>query len=102
MPTTTRTDGSADWNPRYANWARVNGREPAEQLEADRVRWPGGSMCGFTLWNDARHAEFARIRPDAYMTGGSGRPAIVDHASYDAWLDAAPVGHGLEPAAIAA
>lgn len=74
-------------NPRWVNYARVHGRGPDEQLAHDRKAWPGGSMCGFILWNRARLAEFGKASPEAFVVGGH----LVDHAAYDAWLDALPV-----------
>lgn len=70
------------FNPRFANYARAHGRTAAEQLEHDRAAWPGGSMCGFVLWNNAKIAEATTVIPNAFVVGG----ALVDHAAYDAWL----------------
>lgn len=81
-----------DQNPRYNNYARVNGRTPDEQHEYDRTRWPGGIMCGFVLWNRARLVEASFAIPHAFYLGN-----LTDHAAYDAFLDALSVGHGVEP-----
>lgn len=82
---------SLGWNPRFANYARVHGRDPEAQLAHDKARWPGGCMVGFIIWNRARLVEYSRINPAAYTCGH-----ITDHAAYDAWLDGVPVGHGVE------
>lgn len=77
------------YNPRYANYARYHGRKPEEQLDQDRIDWPGGSMCGFTLWNRERIRDFQRAHPEAFMAAmrGSGANAsLVDQDAYDAWL----------------
>ena len=76
-------------NPRWVNYARVHGRTSDEQLAHDRVRWPGGSMCGFILWNNARLREFAQTASNAgFFLHGH---LIEDgHVAYDAWLDSLP------------
>lgn len=71
------------WNPRFANYARVHGNSPVEQLAEDRNRWPGGSMTGFVLWNRERLVEASRAIPEAFCLG-----RLVDHETYDAWLTA--------------
>ncbi|CCG43239.1 hypothetical protein [Magnetospirillum molischianum] len=71
------------YNPRYANYARAHGRTPEEQVAQDHLDWPGGSMCGFMLWNREKVGEFGKVNPDAFMAGG-----LWDHAAYDAWLTA--------------
>lgn len=38
------------WNPRYLIWATLHGNTPEQQLEQDKKDWPGGCMCGFSLW----------------------------------------------------
>lgn len=78
-------------NPRWLNYARVHGRSSDEQLAHDKKRWPGGLMCGFSLWGRARIQEFGKLRPDCFMASG-----LIDHPAYDAWLSALPIGHGVE------
>ncbi len=75
-----------EWNSRYANYARVHGRSPEEQLEQDKKDWPGGHMVGFVLWGTARIAEYSKLNPGAFAYGG-----LIDHEAYDAWLDQYPV-----------
>lgn len=38
------------YNPRYVTWAKKHGLTPEEMLEKDKADWPGGCMCGFSLW----------------------------------------------------
>lgn len=48
-----REDVRADlegWNPRYVLWAKKHGLTPEEMAEKDQRDWPGGCMCGFSLW----------------------------------------------------
>lgn len=71
------------WNPRYENYARFHGRAVVEQILQDRQEWPGGSMTGFVLWNNARLREAAEAIPEAFFMG-----KLVDHNRYDAWLTA--------------
>jgi hypothetical protein len=81
------------YNRRYVAYAKEHGRTVAEQLAHDAVAWPGGKMIGFILWNNERIAEYAKINPDAFFRPiltpwdrHGGRPKIMDHESYDAWL----------------
>lgn len=69
-------------NPRYLAYCRAHGHTPEEQLEIDRKSWPGGSMCGFILWNTGKLDRFKKIRPSAFMFTGQ----LIDHDAYDNWL----------------
>lgn len=84
-------DASSTWSPRYVNYARVHGRTPDEMLDADRVRFPGGRMAGFISWSRARMRAFYAAHPEAFRASPGGIPRLVDHAAYDAYLDALPV-----------
>lgn len=80
----------ADHNPRYVQYARVHGREPADMLEHDRTAWPGGIMAGFTLWIGDHWATWRKNHGhtwDSYLSQ-------ADHADYDAWLATLPVEGG--------
>ncbi len=87
------------WNPRYVNYARVHGKTPEAMLVYDEERWPGGKMCGYVLWNNARLYEFSGVRPEAFFDRskryGVGN-VLVDREAYDAWLSALPAGHCIE------
>lgn len=69
-------------NPRYVEYARAHGKTPQEQMDADRVTWPGGVMTEFICWIGARWAEWDKLQGRKL-----GEPHIgKDHADFDAWL----------------
>lgn len=82
-PTLASVAAEIGMNPRYVAYAGAHGRSPADQLAHDREEWPGGSMCGFLLWNRARLAEASKEIPAAFCLG-----RLADHDAYDAWLAA--------------
>ena len=61
--------GHYEWNPRYVAYAKINGKTPEEMLEVDTVAFPGGKMCGFTLWIQANIRKFKEISPDSFFYG---------------------------------
>lgn len=69
------------WNPRYANYARVNGRTPDEQLAYDKGRHPSACMMEFVFWNTDRLHEAMKEVPEAFFCGH-----LVGHEIYDEWL----------------
>lgn len=96
-----------EWNGRFVQYARVHGRTPEAQIEFDRERYPGGSMCGYVLWNKARIHEWKTLvnfprcpgHPSEWWPGFEAGPATKDTinaAAYDKWLSELPVGHGVE------
>lgn len=94
LPSTPDTAKPTAWNPRYLAYCRAQGTpDPDRMLERDRERWPGGVMCGFTLWlSDRWQAWFRAI---------GGEPRIVfeeHHRAFDRWLFAQV---GLDTAATA-
>lgn len=74
---------SPAFNPRYANYARLNGRDPESMLAFDKERLPGACMMDFMLWNGDRLREFSKSHPESFTGGG-----LRDHPAYDAWLTA--------------
>ena len=80
------TPEAKDWNPRYLAYARAQGEpDPEKMLEKDRERWPGGVMCGFSLWIQGKWQEW-------YTLIGVGKMTIYDqrfyqdHKAFDKWL----------------
>lgn len=72
-----------EWNPRFAAYAKAQGRTPDDQLAHDKAELPGACMFPFVEWNRARLKEFFAINRSAFICG-----ALTDHAAYDAWLAA--------------
>ena len=70
------------WNPRFALYARAQGRKPQAQLDHDREEYPGGCMAGFILWMGPFFRRFATECPEHYVGN-----AIHDHAAFDRWLE---------------
>ncbi len=71
-------------NARYIAYAAAHGETPDGMLAADRVRWPGGGMVGFTIWIDGKWRAWCALtgRPRSALTD-------ADHAAFDAWLGGA-------------
>lgn len=82
---------NGSYNPRFVNYARVHGRTPDEMFDADRARFPGGRMAGFLAWNRAHLHAFYVAHPEAFYKSPGDIARLVDHAAYDAYLDALPV-----------
>ena len=72
-------------NPYYIAYGRANGRTAEEQLEHDKVAFPGGCMCGYTLWISKQKQAFKIAHPEAFLFD-----SIMDHAAWGRWLEAAP------------
>lgn len=71
----------ADWNPRYLAYCKAHNKMPEEMLEHDREAWPGGQMCGFLIWHNARLLEAKAQYPQWFMYNH-----LIDDRPYDAWL----------------
>lgn len=82
---------NGSYNSRFINYARVHGKTPGEMFDADRVRFPGGRMAGFITWNRVHINNFYTAHPEAFYKSPGDPPRLVDHAAYDAYLDALPV-----------
>lgn len=66
------------WNPRYLAYCADHRSAPADMLQADRHRYPGGSMCGFIIWVTGKWSEFRKLPGNGMM--GAKSPL------FDAWL----------------
>ena len=76
---------ATEWNRRYVQFARANGRTPQEQFAFDRER--GGSpMLEYVEWNGKRIREF-RIERGLVKKGPWSEP-ILPQDEYDVWLAA--------------
>lgn len=74
---------TSDYNSRYVAYAAAHGNGPDAQLDADRLRWPGGCMAGFITWTSARWREWRKARGMPEYS-----PLLEEHhADFDAWLD---------------
>lgn len=73
-------------NPRYVNYARVNGNDPETQMKLDQENYKGGCMTGFILFISTHGAEFKKQFPQ-HTIGGY----ISCHASFDKFLDELPI-----------
>ena len=71
------------WNSRYVAYAYP--RDPAEQLEVDRKRYPGGLMVGYLAWIHERWAEYRHLKRIGDPLALEAVTADVQ-ADFDAWL----------------
>ena len=68
------------WNPHYVAYAKAHGSTPKVRLEKDKETFPGGCMCGFTIWIGRLKRDFYKVRPDCFLDADT----IYNH---DAWGD---------------
>jgi hypothetical protein len=69
------------WNPRYVAYAKAHGCPPEKMLQKDKECYPGGCMCGFILWINAKWREWETL------TGNIPPHATRDQDEFDAWLN---------------
>lgn len=72
-------------NPRYVAYAKAHGKTPEEMMSHDAKVWPGGVMCGFTLWIRQQKARFYGVHPECFLD----RHTVYDQEAWAAWLEAA-------------
>jgi hypothetical protein len=65
-------------NPRFVEYARCQRSTPDEQIAKDRIKWPGGSMAGFVIWNMYRIRDFMNETRVCCV--------ICHQDEYDQWL----------------
>lgn len=53
-----------EYNPRYIEYCKRNNRSPDRMLEYDKIRFPGGCMCGFILWISEKWSQFDKRHPE--------------------------------------
>lgn len=72
-------------NPRYLAYCAAHDTlDPDAMLETDRIRWPGGIMCGFMLW--VRDQWAAWYEETGEKPEHRDVPSPRQHAAFDAWL----------------
>lgn len=69
-------------NPYYRYYAVVHGNTTVAQLELDREEYPGGCMCGFTLWISAMKVRFYNLHVEACLD----RHHIGDYRRWEQFL----------------
>jgi hypothetical protein len=80
------------WNPRYLAYAKAHGHEgdPEGMLEHDREAWPGGCMCGFMLWIQARWSEHGKLYAKEIREAWAGRASFDYQGTFDHMIGVAP------------
>ena len=75
-------------NPRYIAYAAAHGRAPESMMAHDDAAWPGGRMCGFTLWIADRWRDWKQAQPESRRNAARHGWILSDddHASFDAML----------------
>ena len=66
-------------NPRYLLFLRAENTTPEQEAE----RCPGGEMCGYILWTQARWQEWKAANGYAPHEGVDMR----GHSAFDRWLE---------------
>lgn len=79
-----------EWNDRFVHYARVHGNSPEDQLAIDKDRWPGGHMCGFTLWIKGKWRAFA-IEINKTEEYAQGYLTISHAKEFDEWIAKLPL-----------
>lgn len=71
-----------EYTSRYVAYSTINGNEPDKQMEIDTIEYPGGKMCGFTLWIQKawRIWKAEKKLPFDYP------PCDKDQIEFDEWL----------------
>jgi hypothetical protein len=75
------------WNSRYVAYATAHDKSPEDMLEADAERYPGGKMCGFTLWIQAKWEEWRGLFGPPPDPDWEWHPVLKsEHDHFDSWL----------------
>jgi len=51
-------------NSVYLAYSAAHGKTHEEMIASDRIKYPGGVMCGFQLWVAERKREFLQQHPE--------------------------------------
>lgn len=72
-------------NPRYLAYCKAQGRSYQEQIDHDRVEYPGGGMVGFILWIGRQKRLFFAETPQAFAGPVADAP-IWNQEAWDRFL----------------
>ena len=75
-----------EWTPRYKLYSKLNGKTPEEMLQHDDEAWPGGIVCGFSLWIQACWREFAKLHGCSNTNKVCLKLGVRTHPEFDEWL----------------
>lgn len=74
---------------RFLAYCASSGRTPEQQLDHDRMMYPGGCMSGYTLWISGLWLEYHRRNPLTKRHSQTDE----DHRAFDLMLAAMLGGH---------
>lgn len=56
-------------NSVYLAYSAAHGKTHEEMIASDRIKYPGGVMCGFRLWVVERKRDYLKEHPDQNCLG---------------------------------
>jgi hypothetical protein len=60
-------EGGMNWNERFVSYAMAHGNSAEQQIEIDRKKYPGGSMCGYICWMSEQKTKFKKAFPECFI-----------------------------------
>ncbi len=70
------------FQPYFEAYASAHSNTPENQLEKDRVEYPGSCMCGFILWISTKKRALYKANPGAFLSPD----VISNHAAWAKFL----------------